>query len=187
MLSGKGSAGGLWAEHIIGPVTVSVHKGRGYMLARELVPLHSLGRGTSCSAFCIPPCTKPTLALVFALCLWEKTVFVESDHRVGLPRQALPLLTDAGVCYDGFEGPELHTGSTAWRILCSMVPRLHFLWCRDLQPVSRVPAILAACTGSRAQSVPAAHAACTAPLHPPCACPRPTTGARTPSLDLHCP
>lgn len=50
----------------------------------------------------------------------------------------------------------------------------------DLQPVSRVPAILAACAGSRAQSVPAAHAARAAPLHPPCACPRPTTGARTP-------
>ena len=48
------------------------------------------------------------------------------------------------------------------------------------QPVSRVAAILAACTGSRARSVPAARAACTAPLHPPRACPRPITGARTP-------
>lgn len=113
-----------WTWDIMSPVTVSVHGGWGYTFTWELVPLCSLDKGTSCSAFCIPPCTKPTLAFVFAPCLWEKVEFVESDHPVGLPRQALPVLAGAGVCQEGFGGPELHAGGTALRILCFTVPRL---------------------------------------------------------------
>lgn len=103
------------------PVTVSGHKGMGLHICTRIGPPHSLARGPSCSAFFTPPCTKPTLALVFARCLWKKSTCREGPSSQASQASA-PLRADAGVCLlGGFGGPELHTGRAALRSFWFMV------------------------------------------------------------------